>query len=80
MGMDRSRNNDRHQRFKVMEDGTMMYVQPGDDYARICIPNSTKPYNLRGQILHDHHDATFCGHLGTTKTLNAVSRKSTGPD
>jgi hypothetical protein len=53
----------------------MLYIQPGDDYARICIPHITKPYNLRAQILHDHHDATFCGHLGTTKTLNTVSRK-----
>lgn len=37
----------------------MLYIQPGDEYTRICIPNITTPDNLPAQILHDHHDATF---------------------
>lgn len=36
---------------------------------------SPKPYNLRAQFLHDHHDAEASAHLGTNKTLNAVARK-----
>jgi hypothetical protein len=73
--MDPHDNHIKHHRFRMQNDGILLYIQPGEDYARICIPNITKPYNLRAQILHDHHDATFCGHLGTSKTLNAVARK-----
>ena len=65
----------RHHRFRMQSDGILLYIQPGEEYARICIPNITKPFNLRAQILHDHHDADFSGHLGTAKTLNAVARK-----
>jgi hypothetical protein len=63
------------QRFQLQGDGILIFVQPGEEYARICIPNITKPYNLRAQILHDHHDADICGHLGTAKTINAVARR-----
>jgi hypothetical protein len=65
----------RYSRLQSQEDGILLYIQPGQDYARICIPNTTRPYNIRARILRDHHDATFCGHLGTTNTLNAVARK-----
>lgn len=70
-------NNHRLSRFRLM-DGILLHVQPGDDYTRVCIPNNTKLYNLRAQISHDHHDAGLCGHLGTTKTLNAWRGSSNG--
>ena len=69
----------RHNRFRLQDNGILLYVQPGEDQMRICIPHITKPYNLRAQILHDYHDSDMCGHLGTTKTLNAVARRSYWP-
>ena len=73
--LDPSNTHIRHQRFRLQNDGILLFIQPGEEYARICVPNITKPYNLRAQILHDHHDADICGHLGTAKTMNAVARR-----
>lgn len=63
-------------RYTLSEDSLILYLQPGNEYYRICVPATprTDPINLRVDIIHDHHDSNIGGHLGTTKTINAVSR------
>ncbi|KAI5450579.1 hypothetical protein NCC49_002838 [Naganishia albida] len=61
-------------RFRLNEDGLIVYMQPGNEYARICIPTVKEPTNWRMMITHDHHDAHLGAHLGTAKTLNRVAR------
>jgi len=56
-------------RFKLMQHGLL--YEMGDSEPRLCIPADRK---LRGQILHDHHDAPMAGHLGEEKTLASVKR------
>jgi hypothetical protein len=57
-------------RFKLTRDG-LLYEMRGSE-PRLCIPADSK---LRGQILHDHHDAAIAGHLGEEKTLASVKQR-----
>jgi hypothetical protein len=57
-------------RFKLTQNG-LLYEMRGSE-PRLCIPADNK---LRGQILHDHHDAAIAGHLGEEKTLASVKQR-----
>ena len=56
--------------FKLTQDGLLYEMR--DSEPRLCIPADSR---LRGQILHDHHDAPIAGHLGEEKTLASVKRR-----
>lgn len=65
-------------RFRLREDGVLIYMQPGDGYARICVPNAKDAENgrtMRADLLHECHDVVSCGHLGIAKTINKVAQR-----
>jgi transposase InsO family protein len=53
------------------EGAHLFYKDPFHNTARLCVPNNK---DLRLTLLHDHHDAITAGHLGATKTINAISQ------
>lgn len=61
-------------RFSLRADGLLLFIQPGGDFTRICVPDVTAPENLRLSVIGDHHDVISSGRLGIAKTTNSVCR------
>lgn len=60
-------------RFRLLPDGLIAYVHPGDDCFRICVPQDYDDKKLRMDMLHDFHDSAIAGHLGIVRTMNILS-------
>lgn len=54
----------------IKEDGRWYLIK--DKQMRLCIPR--KDTALKEQLLHEHHDTPYSGHLGIDKTLHSLQR------
>jgi len=58
-----------HQRYCII-DG-LLYLKEGDDQYRLCVPDLPE---LKRTIMHDNHVTVIAGHLGVSKTYEAIHR------
>jgi hypothetical protein len=50
--------------FTLRDDGVLLFLPPGNDFAGSCIPSVAPPVNLHLFLIRDHRNSVTSGHLG----------------
>jgi transposase InsO family protein len=60
-------------RFMITPDQLIIYRDPSDEHSRICVPQDYADIKVRMDLIHDFHDSDIAGHLGMSRTTNALT-------